>query len=160
MNLTIKKGIRELQRYEIFSSICLLFLLTACAGDGIGLNDFGEPIDTSDVVVPVPQGPTLESIQADIFSAICAFSCHALPNPEENLNLEDGEAYDNLVNVPSEQRPLMMRIDPGYAENSYLVWKLEDRAGILNNRMPLNRARLPDEQIEAIKTWINEGALP
>ena len=130
----------------------------SCVGDGIGLNEFGDPLDP--LVVSIPLEPTLESIQMNIFSAGCAVKCHRLPTPKKDLNLEAGEAYENLVNVPSVGIPAMMRVLPGDADNSYIIWKLEGREGIRNKQMPLNLPALPSDQIDSIKTWINEGAVP
>ena len=45
---------------------------------------------------------------------------------------------------------------PGNADESLLVQKLKGTAG--GDRMPQNRAPLPDDTIETIATWIREGA--
>ena len=130
-----------------------------CSGDGIGLNEFGDPVDSLSLnVVPVSLDSTLESIQENIFNAVCAVKCHKMPRPKKNLNLEQGHAYANLVNVPSKELSKMMRVFPGDAEMSYLVWKLEGRDGIRYRQMPLNLPPIPEVQIKAIKTWINNGA--
>ncbi len=151
-----------LMRNLIIIGLLWAIALPACAGDGVGLNTYGEPADTSDVVDPIVLGPTLASIQTNIFSAVCAVKCHRPPTPKKDLNLTDGKAYEYLVNVPSVEIPTMMRVAPGNADNSYLVWKLEGRDGIRNKKMPLNDDPRPlsTEEIEAIKTWIDEGAAP
>ena len=156
----MKKRICDWLRYGIFTGISWFIGLSACAGDGIGLNEFGEPVDSSGVADSIPLASTLESIQTNIFSAVCAVKCHRLPTPKKDLNLEAGEAYENLVNVPSVGIPAMMRVLPGDADNSYIIWKLEGREGIRNKQMPLNLPALPSDQIDSIKTWINEGAVP
>jgi hypothetical protein len=156
----MKKRIRDWLRYGIFTGISWFIGLPACVGDGIGLDKFGEPVDSSGVTDSIPLASTLESIQANVFSAVCAVACHRPPNSYQGLNLEAGKAYENLVDVSSVEIPSMMRIVPGDADNSYIIWKLEDREGILGQRMPLDLPALPSDQIEAIKTWINEGAVP
>lgn len=155
----MKKRICDWLRYGIFTGISWFIGLSACAGDGIGLNEFGEPVDSSGVADSIPLAPTLESIQANIFSAVCT-TCHRAPSLPKELNLEAGEAYQNLVDVPSVEIPSMVRVRPGDADNSYIIWKLEGREGIRNQRMPLNLPALPSDQIDSIKTWINEGAVP
>lgn len=156
----MKKRIREWLRNPIITGIIWAIALPACAGDGIGLNEFGEQIDPSDVADSIPLAPTLESIQTNIFSAVCAVTCHRSPTPQENLNLEAGKAYENLVNIPSEGITSMMRVLPGEADNSYIIWKLEEgRTEIKGQRMPLNLPALSDEKIQAICDWINDGAL-
>ena len=130
-----------------------------CSGDGIGLNEFGDPVDSLSLnVVPVSLDSTLESIQENIFNAVCAVKCHKMPRPKKNLNLEQGHAYGNLVNVQSKELPKMLRVKPGDAESSYIIWKLEGRNGIRYKQMPLNLPQIPEVQIEAIKAWINNGA--
>ncbi|MCH8929251.1 MAG: hypothetical protein IIB39_11135 [Candidatus Marinimicrobia bacterium] len=130
-----------------------------CSGDGIGLNEFGDPVDSLSLnIVPVSLDSTLESIQENIFNAVCAVKCHKMPRPKKNLNLEQGQAYGNLVNVQSKELPKMLRVKPGDAESSYIIWKLEGRNGIRYKQMPLNLPQIPEVQIEAIKAWINNGA--
>ncbi len=152
------KIFREWLRNHLITVIIWAIALPACVGDGIGLNEYGEPVDSSGVAVSIPLAPTLESIQTNIFSAVCAVKCHRSPTPKKNLNLEAGKTYENLVDVPSVEIPSVKRVMPGDADNSYLIWKLEGREGIRNKRMPLNLPALSTEKIEAIKAWINEGA--
>jgi len=149
--------------------IIILFLIIACAGDGIGLDNFGEPIELSDPTdttdfpldsIPLPNDSSFESIQTNIFTSTCSAKCHKSPRPKKGLNLEPGEAYDNLVNVPSNEKPSMMRVKPEDSENSYIIWKLEDRNGISGKQMPLNQPPLGEAEINAIKTWIDNGAQP
>lgn len=149
---------RDWFQYGIFTGISWFIGLSACAGDGLGLDEFGEPVDSSGVADSILLAPIPENIQANIFSAICAVECHRPPNSYQELNLEAGKAYENLVDVPSVEIPSMMRVLPGDADNSYIIWKLEGRAGIIGQRMPLNLPALPSDQIEAIKAWINDGA--
>ena len=130
-----------------------------CSGDGIGLNEFGGPVDSLSLnIVPVSLDSTFESIQENVFNAVCAVKCHKMPRPKKNLNLEQGQAYGNLVNVQSKELPKMLRVKPGDAESSYIIWKLEGRNGIRYKQMPLNLPQIPEVQIEAIKAWINNGA--
>ncbi len=158
----------------ILFMIAITFVIAACVGDGVGLDNFGEPIESIDSLdspidtldtpldsIPPPlDDSSFENIQINIFNAVCAVKCHKSPRPKKGLNLEVGEAYDNLVNVPSEERPSMMRVLPGDSENSYIIWKLEERDGISGRRMPLNLPPLEETEIEAIKAWIDNGAQP
>ncbi|HEX5108642.1 MAG TPA: hypothetical protein VFV95_09360 [Vicinamibacterales bacterium] len=75
------------------------------------------------------------------------------------LNLTHDVAYDNLVNVASRNKAGAVRVIPGDPENSYLIHKLEGRAGIFGLRMPQNGPPyLIDGQISVIKRWIERGA--
>lgn len=136
-----------------------IVFIIRCSGDGIGLNEYGDPVDSLSLnIVPASLDSSFESIQENIFNAICAVKCHKDPRPKKNLNLAEGHSYDHLVNVPSKELPGMMRVLPGDAEMSYIIWKLEGRNGIRYKQMPLNLPQIPEVQIEAIIAWINNGA--
>lgn len=64
--------------------------------------------------------------------------------------------YANLVNVPSSDRPAVLRVTPGDAANSYLIMKLEGTGS--GEIMPLNAAPLSATDLNNIKDWINAGA--
>jgi len=114
----------------------------------------------SDLAGPTPNlQPTLSSIQSEILSQRCV-SCHNgttrfLPAV---LNLTEGNAYANLVGVASIEQPGLQRVAPGDPANSYLVHKVEGRAGITGQRMPLTSTPLTDGQILVIRRWIELGA--
>ena len=145
--------------------ISLMILLSACkAGDGEGLNDQGRSIeetventeDTGDVVDDGIQ-PTLKSIQENIFTPICS-SCHGGANPAAGQNLSSIEdSISNLINVGS-SNPLFKRVLPGSALESYLYLKVtgDSKAG---TQMPLGQPALSEDAIDAIKLWIDKGAL-
>ncbi len=104
--------------------------------------------------------PTLSSIQANVFDLNCALSgCHAGSSPQQGLNLSRGQARANIVGVRSNQRPNLLRVEPGNPDGSYLFQKITGAAGILGERMPRGRPPLSAEQIDAIRQWIADGAL-
>lgn len=86
-----------------------------------------------------------------IFIENCAFSsCHESIGPANDLDLETMTPSFNSINGPV--------IIPFDANSSRLYQVLlSDYAGI--SRMPKNRAMLPNAQIQAIQTWIDEGAI-
>jgi len=99
-------------------------------------------------------------IQANIFDQECAVpGCHVQGSAAFGLVLSDGLSYGNLVDVPAQgpQSLTIMRVKPGMPDSSYLVWKLEGRSGIEGVQMPRGRPPLPQEEIDAIKRWI-QGA--
>lgn len=105
--------------------------------------------------------PTIQSIQSNIFNQNCALSsCHIGSNPASGLNLSEGNAYANIVGVPSREVPSLQRVKPFSPDSSYLVWKIEGRQGIQGERMPRGRTPLSQEQIDVIRQWIANGALP
>lgn len=102
---------------------------------------------------------TLSRIQSQIFSPRCAIpGCHvpggAGPMPLRNRD----ESFNVLVNVPSTEKPEILRVKPNDPDNSYLIQKLEGRPGISGSRMPLGGPFLSESQINEIKEWIRNGA--
>ncbi len=124
-----------------------------CAGEGTGLDSFGNPIDAARPAL----GPTLASIQANVFTPICT-QCHTGSAAPHGLALDAGLARQNLVGVGSVERGGLMRVQPGNPDSSYIVWKIEGRATISGGRMPLGLQPLSSEVITAIRTWIQNGA--
>lgn len=108
------------------------------------------------------QEPTLTSIQTNIFTPRCAFTgCHVAGAnflPGSMPLASRPQSFASLVDQDSEERPQLKRVDPGDAENSYLIHKLEGRSGIIGDRMPAGGPFLTTEQIEIIKQWIDAGA--
>lgn len=100
--------------------------------------------------------PTLASIQALVFDPRCV-EHHGGHAVEAGLDLSEGMSHMNLVDVPSTQAGMDL-VEPGDPENSYLIHKLEDRPGIVRDRMPPAGDPLTAEEITAIRDWIAAGA--
>jgi len=106
-----------------------------------------------------PAEATFSSIQTSIFDQSCALSgCHRGSDAPVGLDLSEGKSYENLVNVPSREKPSVLRIEPNNADSSYLVLKLEGAPVIKGEQMPFGREPLPDGQIDLIRQWIDDGA--
>ena len=102
--------------------------------------------------------PLLSNIQKNIFNEQCATPrCHGGFEPQDQLDLEDGQSYKNLVNVPSVQIQDLLLVDPGHPDKSYLINKIEGN-NVVGERMPMGKPRLPDKDINLIREWIKEGA--
>jgi hypothetical protein len=121
----------------------------------------------SDLTGPTPDlTPTFSSIQHNIFDvpdsagrAACTQCHNAVLSRFNGLDLTSSVAYANLVNVSSREKPGVLRVAPGSPDNSYLVHKVEGRAGIIGLRMPFSGPPfLTDGQILVIKRWIELGA--
>jgi hypothetical protein len=125
------------------SILCaILLLLSACSGGQSGMS-----ADSTMTVQP-PLTADFESIQGSIFTPICA-GCHSGANPAANLNLDAEHSYNDLVNVPSTEEPMLDRVKPGDPDNSYLVIHLQkDGDGA------------PESDISLVIQWIADGALP
>jgi hypothetical protein len=106
---------------------------------------------------PIANPSFAQDIQAAIFNGSCALGgCHDA-TAASNLNMSQGNAYNNLVNVDSFQDATKKRVLPSDANNSYLVIKIEGNQTV-GSRMPLNRSPLSNARIQTIKNWINNGA--
>jgi hypothetical protein len=111
--------------------------------------------------------PTFASIQSQVFETTdsagrtACTNCHTNVgrNPSGGLNLTHDLAYDQLVNVPSRNKPGAIRVVPNDPDNSYLIHKVEGGPGIVGNRMPNNGPPyLSAGQILILKRWIEIGA--
>ena len=109
-------------------------------GDGVG--------DACEVAT----SPTFAEVQA-IFNSRCV-ACHGVSG---GLSLQAPGSFGNLVDVPSSQISTLDRIEPFDPDNSYLVWKIEGRSGIVGSRMPLGGV-LSQDDIDLIREWVAAGA--
>ena len=124
--------------------VAILLVVTACRGDS------GTAPEEPDTLMP-----TLSSIQTHVFTPSCA-GHHGPSLAEAGLDLSAGRSFANLVNVPSTQVELNL-VTPGDAENSYLVHKMDGRAGIAGRQMPIGALPLTAE-LAVIRQWIDAGA--
>ena len=130
----------------------------ACSGDGPGTT---EPEGNSN------DGPgdeirlTFSGSVQPIFTARCALSgCHVGSAPAGDMNLEQGQAHGNIVNVTSSV-PALKLVRPGLPDSSYMVHKLQGTqasVGGSGSRMPLANCCLSQDQIDVIRAWITAGA--
>jgi len=142
-----------------------IFIALALLGVSIGSVGCDESLTS--ITGPTPNlVPTFSSIQAEIFNngdssgrAACV-QCHNLIGGRFNgLDLTAAVSYGNLVGVPSRGKAGAVRVIPGDPENSYLIHKLEGRAGIVGVRMPFSGPPyLTAGQILVIRKWIELGA--
>lgn len=112
------------------------------------------------LATPVMPVPTLDQIQATIFTPTCATStCHSPPTPSAGLDLSDADAsHAALVDQPSTQDMAFMLVATGQPDNSYLVHKVEGTQS-QGQQMPAGGALpLSQAEIDAIRQWILDGA--
>ena len=122
----------------------------------------------SSLAGPTPNlEPTFASVQREIFETTdvagrqACTACHTNVgrNPSGQFNLAHDLAFDQIVNVSSVEKPGVLRVKPGDPDGSYLVQKLEGKAGITGRRMPFNGPPyLTDGQILILRRWIEIGA--
>ena len=132
----------------------LVLALAACtAGNGEGLDQNGQPIP-----ITPPTASQFQEIQDTVFTPICT-QCHIGANAPQGLRLDAANSYALLVNVNSNEVPGLKRVNPGNADQSYIVQKISGTAAV-GGRMPLGQAALPQDRIDLIRSWIAAGAQP
>ena len=133
------------------ASVVLLLALAACGGGGE---------DAPPPAAPPAQGlqPTLQSIQANVFTPSCAKAgCHTGMGAQAGLVLDAGSSWGSLVNFPSSQYLMLIRVTPMDPDASVLIQKLE---GTLGQQMPADGPPfLQQSTIQVIRQWIQDGAL-
>ena len=112
------------------------------------------------IVTPVQIGPTLDQIQAVVFTPTCASAaCHDANAPAANLSLIDADtSFINLVGVAATQDPAIQRVNAGNPDMSYLIMKIEANPPF-GQQMPIGAAPLDAVTIGHIRQWITDGAL-
>jgi hypothetical protein len=139
------------------ASLAALLALTSCGGgSGDGLDTNGRPLPPGGGSGDGALTPDLASIQSHVFTPICSV-CHAGGSAPQGLHLDAANAYANLVGVPSNEVPALLRVSPGNPDDSYIIQKLEGHAAV-GARMPFGGPYLDDATIAVISQWITNGA--
>ena len=137
-----------------------------CGGDGSTLGPDGRPLVEDG---PIDNGPvdngdstavtvTLSQLSAEIFTPNCTSAgCHGA-NPSEGMSLLPDDIAASIIDVQSNQRSSLKRIDPNNPDGSYLLQKLRGTGA--NAQMPFGGTPLSAAQIQLIVDWVNAGAPP
>ncbi len=103
-----------------------------------------------------------EAIVQAIFVPKCATpACHSSSAAQAGLVLEADVAYHNIVDAPSTEVPSLHRVEPFDPTQSYLYLKITGEQGSVGgtgSTMPLGAPPLPQEAIDTIRLWIEQGA--
>jgi hypothetical protein len=104
-------------------------------------------------------------IQKNTFNKSCANGgCHDAVTQKALLCLKQDSCYSQLMTHPIQARQGARRftklVFPGNADSSFLIYKLllTQQSNDYGEPMPERLARLPQNQIDAILKWINDGA--
>jgi hypothetical protein len=149
--------------------LAVLALAAGCAGGGSdgGGGGGGGP---KPCAPPAQASVSFANNIQPIFTASCAVSsaCHAGVVPAQNYDLTAGKSLAQSINVKSSQNAKLDRIEPGRPERSYTFIKTGAVPGaqLLGTLMPQGCPGAPlagaqclsADQIEAIRTWIEECA--
>jgi hypothetical protein len=96
-----------------------------------------------------------------IFAKRCG-DCHSAGEAKAHLILDPGRGYEDLVGKAAFQVPGMQLVKPGDPANSYL-WKKLDHSAREGKGMPrtlFGSKKLPNNELELIRAWIETGARP
>jgi hypothetical protein len=122
-----------------------LLMIAACGG---GSGSTASSMTSPPAGQTPPLMATFDSIQANIFTPLCA-TCHSGPNPPVNLNLDATHSYNDLINVPSTEQPTIVRVKPGDPMHSFLVQHIQSDG---DGASPAD--------LTFIEQWITDGAPP
>jgi hypothetical protein len=112
---------------------------------------------TSTTTMPVAVS-FLTDVQPILTASCTAPQCHISPNPASTLDLAAGVAYGQLVNVPSAQKPTLLRVLPGNPGKSYMYQKITNARGIVGTPMPNVGPALSAAELAMVNQWISAGA--
>lgn len=135
---------------QLFFGACLLLL----AGCGPSVEELQKVVQ-----------PSLADIQFRVFDQSCALAgCHNVASQKGDLVLEDGQSFAEMVNVLAANSGASaddkLLVVPGDPANSYLFQKLIGPDSGEGLEMPPGESRvISDAAIEAIRLWIEQGAL-
>lgn len=133
---------------KLLLTISILFIISI----GCTETNISEP--EPDPSVPFSK---FSSLQEKVFTPRCDIpGCHGNTNNQADLFLGEGQAFQNLVGVPSLLFPGMTRVIPDSSSISLLIKILK---GEVTPRMPLEGGFLSDAVIDTIAKWIDNGAL-
>jgi len=112
-------------------------------------------------VVPAGVSVTYAEHMEPLIIARC-LACHTIDEPEAQLVLEVGTGYGEMVGRVSTQVPELLIVTPGDVETSYLWRKLihDVEIGRGMPRTVVGSIKLPDDEIELYRRWIEDGAQP
>ncbi len=143
---------QHLQLLSISAITVLLFFSLSCKDAG------SDPIATT----PPPQTAEVSFARdiQPIFNSNGCVNCHG---GSGGLFLTQGQSYSNLVNVNAQAACTnKKRVLPGNPDESVLYIRTSSNSADTqcgqNSRMPQGSPRLPQETIDLIKNWIQQGA--
>jgi mono/diheme cytochrome c family protein len=96
-----------------------------------------------------------------IFLKHCS-ECHGGDSPKKGLDLTRDKGYANLLQHKSQEEPLMQLVKAGDPAASYLWLKVSHTAteGRGMPRTIFGAKKLPQDQLNAVRDWIIQGANP
>src|SRR5256886_14529574 len=88
--------------------LCSVPIVSACAGNGAGLDANGQPLGSGSAPPP-PLTADFQSIQDNVFTPICV-RCHSGAGAPQGLELDAAHSYALLVGVASNEQSGLLRV--------------------------------------------------
>lgn len=135
--------------------------LLACGGDTVDSGDTAPLTETATPYDTVVLSHALD-IQPLWTESCVDVGCHEQLEGRV-MPLEEGEAWNSLVDRASSQFPLYDLVEPGNPEGSYVIHKLRGThtdVGGMGRQMPTGKDPLTDDAQALIWAWIKQGAAP
>jgi hypothetical protein len=130
------------------------------------ISDTPLTVTTTTSTTSTTLAPIWSAIHANVIGPMCG-GCHGGSGGLSGLG-NCNTAHANLVNVASVRLPTMDRVEPGDPATSFFMHKLDGTqnmfdaqclGGSCQSRMPLGGPYLDQGVLDAIRTWIMDGAL-
>ena len=120
------------------------------------------PVDTAPTsTTPAEPTVTLSEDVQPLIDQYCTEICHQATSIN-TFSMEPGDTYDEVVDVPAVQVPLLDRVEPGEPELSYLMhklWGTHTEVGGMGMSMPRD-SEIPHDARAVFEDWIAQGAHP
>lgn len=148
-----------MKRYISILAALLVIALSCKKETADGENPFANQ-DPSDTTITKLDLTTIEGLHQNVFAVKCANpTCHDGSFEPDFRTVQS--TYSSLVYHPvtknDDQNSFKYRVYPGKAEESWIVHRVTTNDEVLG-RMPLYAKPLSQQEIDALKTWINNGA--
>jgi len=106
----------------------------------------------------VESAPTFTRVFDEILSQKC-IGCHRAGGVAPGDWSTKEKAYAAWVNKPAQEKPELMLVKPGDADNSWVYIKVDNDNPPVGQRMPLGGPKLSDDLIDdLLEAWIDAGA--
>ena len=118
-------------------------------------NCTGSALDIATVANSAPNAAAVKTLlTATLWPPPNDFTCMGCHGGQAGITLSAGTDWANdLIGQPSSGALLL--VNPGNANDSYLIRKLEGGPGITGLQMPRNRTPMTAAQINQVRAWIN-----
>jgi hypothetical protein len=153
-NKTSIHSIMSYSTHLMFALVIMLsaaFIMAGCGDSSTDANNGGNGNGNGNGETEIGTAPTFNNV-SQLFANYCA-DCHTSAQ-QSGVRLNN---YNNVIESVGDQYGTLV-VQPGDADNSPLVDKIESSNPQFGVRMPEGGPFLSEERINQIKAWIDDGA--